>query len=362
MTPQRDAELAVRAWLEPGTDRLSPESRRAVLAEIATRPQLDRVRPAMDRTRPARRWIAVAAMLAVAIPLAVAGIGVFPGRQPAVNVAPTGSAPSPSGSSPSPALSAGPSTPVASLGRVPVEGDPVAIVLAPSTTASPKRTPRPTSSPLPFPSSGPVAPGRYAIPHLADTVSGYRFIDLTVPAGWVVDGQRLVKRAGQPDEAALSWWVVSEVLFDPCHWLTSAASPIDLKGHEHTTEGMTLHEAPAAGLLGQLGRVHSSPVLTSLGGVGAVWIQLSVPELLPVSACDDGRYVAWTEDQRDPLGVVITPNARLNDFAQPGQIDDVYEVDVDRAPLVVDASHGPAASASDLAELQGILDSMEIER
>jgi hypothetical protein len=37
-------------------------------------------------------------------------------------------------------------------------------------------------------------------------------------------------------------------------------------------------------------------------------------------------------------------------------------VDVDRQPLVIDASYGPATSASDLAELEAMLASMIVDR
>jgi hypothetical protein len=40
----------------------------------------------------------------------------------------------------------------------------------------------------------------------------------------------------------------------------------------------------------------------------------------------------------------------------------VYMVDVDRRLLVIDASHMPATSAADLAELKAILASMIIDR
>lgn len=46
----------------------------------------------------------------------------------------------------------------------------------------------------------------------------------------------------------------------------------------------------------------------------------------------------------------------------PGQLDAVYMVDVDRRTLVIDASHMPASTQADLAELKAILASMIIYR
>ena len=91
----------------------------------------------------------------------------------------------------------------------------------------------------------------------------------------------------------------------------------------------------------------------ALGGQSALRIDLSVPADLDISTCDKGEFRSWTE---------LMSSIGANSHYAPGQLDTVYEVDVDRRPLVIDASHMPATSREDLAELEAILASMVIDR
>ena len=65
------------------------------------------------------------------------------------------------------------------------------------------------------------------------------------------------------------------------------------------------------------------------------------------------EYRSWTE-----FGV---PDG-ANSHHAAGQIVVIYLVFGDRHPLLIDASHMPAATPDDLAELQAILDSIVIDR
>jgi len=62
--------------------------------------------------------------------------------------------------------------------------------------------------------------------------------------------------------------------------------------------------------------------------------------------CDQSEYRTWTEWD--------VPGS-ANSHHAPGQIDAVCMVDGDRRPLVIDASHMPATSPEDLAEVEAIL-------
>ena len=90
-----------------------------------------------------------------------------------------------------------------------------------------------------------------------------------------------------------------------------------------------------------------------LGGQAALKIELSVPAELDLTTCDQGKFQSW-------IGSSVTGGA--NDHHRPGQIDVVYMVDVDQSALVIDVSHMPATSESDLAELEAILASMIVVR
>ncbi len=140
-------------------------------------------------------------------------------------------------------------------------------------------------------------------------------------------------------------WTVGQVYADPCHWQGSELSSRDSTGVLVFVPELANQPLRGAG-------PHAVTRVT-LGGVSAQRIDLSVPADLDISSCDKGQFRSWTE-----WAVVDGANSHN----APGQIDAVYMVDVDRRPLTVDASHMPASSEADVAELEGILASMIIEQ
>jgi hypothetical protein len=180
--------------------------------------------------------------------------------------------------------------------------------------------------------------------------SDYSRVSFTLPAGWATTDGLVHKHLGQPGEVAFSFWTVGEAYLDPCHWRESPL--IDLWVHEHAADGsFVIH--PDVGLQTQVGRNGTTPVETSIGGQPALRIDLSVPAELDIATCDAGQYRSWSE--WDVPGGGNTHHAA-------GQVDWVYIVDVDRRELVIDASHGPDATAEDIAELEEVLASMSIAR
>ena len=219
-------------------------------------------------------------------------------------------------------------------------------------------------TPAPRPPASALAPGTQflANPYIdgngvRDCLRGcadYTRISFTLPAGWATRDGLVGKHLDRADEVAFSAWTVDKVYDDPCHWRSSTLSPLDIEQH---TDGQTgvLSPAPQDGglanqrLRGSLPRAFTQ---VTLGGERALRIDLSVPNA-DLSACDDGEFRSWTEwDVPDGA----------NAHHAPGQLDTVYLVHVDRRPLVIDASHMPATSTADLAELDAVFDSMSIER
>lgn len=223
----------------------------------------------------------------------------------------------------------------------------------------------------PLPSTGAIDPGRYVIenPH-ADNVgpdltrwdcergcSAYRRMIITLPAGWAVTDGLLHKHLGEPNEMTLSIWTVGSVYDDPCRWRDSSLSELDLAGHDHAADGaVVLERRTQGGLLNQAGRNASEPVEVEFGGPQfrqpTIRVEVSVPSELDIATCDQGQYRSWTE--WDVAG-------RANSHHAAGQIDAIHMVDVDRRPLVIDASHMPATSRADLAEMEEILAALRIE-
>jgi len=143
----------------------------------------------------------------------------------------------------------------------------------------------------------------------------------------------------------------------------SALSPLDIthSSYDPATGGLILvpYDGGLANqaLRGPFPRALTQVKLTALwggesGSVLALRIDLSVPAALDISTCDKGEFRSWTEWHSNGA----------NSHNAGGQLDSVYMVDVDRRPLVIDASHMPATSQADLAELKAILASMIIDR
>lgn len=224
--------------------------------------------------------------------------------------------------------------------------------------------PRPAGSStvvvMSLPQNGDIAAGTYAIPKPTGSVADYVRLIVTLPGGWATGDGVVHKRLGLPGAVELSAWTVSRVYDDPCHWQTSSQSETDLgvdgqhaMFHRLPT-GSTLPTPARGGLANQKGRSASGLTKVTLGGQAAVKIELSIPVGLDLATCDKGEFRDWpTWD-----GAAGDGNARH----APGQIDVVNIVDVDRMPLIIDASRMPATSAADRAELEAVLASIIIDR
>src|SRR5262249_11783570 len=117
----------------------------------------------------------------------------------------------------------------------------------------------------------------------------------------------------------------------------------------------------------QRNRTASRPTTLSVGGFPAEMIELTVAPGLDLATCNQGTVRLWPDNGPDPRGLPI-------DSADA--IDDVYAVELSDFPgpppttlgvddarrLVILARHDPGSSDTDRAELQGILDSIQIVR
>jgi hypothetical protein len=218
---------------------------------------------------------------------------------------------------------------------------------------------QPPPSAVALPEEGSLAPGTYTLGKPAGWTADYRHLIITLPTGWATSNGLVYKHLDQDDEVAFSVWNVNDVYDDPCNWQESSLSELDLgddqvhKQFHEVANGSTVPKPLDGGLANQLLRNASQLTSVEVGGVSALRIELSVPERLDLAACDQGQFRSWKG-----WG---TTGADANAHHTPGQIDVVYMVDVDRRPLVIDASYGPATSPSDLAELEAILASMIVE-
>lgn len=211
----------------------------------------------------------------------------------------------------------------------------------------------PGSSPSPAstPSASPVAslgvaigalePGTYRIDDPRLTTVPYTF---TVPEGWTgrSDGE-ISKNSGQLDGVQFTPTVVTHVYTDACQ-SQGTLTPV----------GPTADDLVRA-LVDQADSDASTPVDTTVGGYPAKRIDMSVPADLDTSTCrePDVLIQIWADAAETSwFAIPVDP---------PGLVSPVYIVDADGTRVVLFAGGGPEASASDLAELQAVLDSITFE-
>lgn len=206
---------------------------------------------------------------------------------------------------------------------------------SPSDDAGPASSAEPTSSAsptLPTLAGDNLDPGTYSIARdgLNATIS--------VPAGWTNLDQRGVAKGDDQTFMAVVFWPFaedfSEVYSDPCQWKTSVIEP---------PVGPTVDDLANA-LAAQEMRGDAIPTAVAIDGYEGKYLEMTVPTDLDFADCDDGYFYSWLER-----------------FHQgPGQVDEVYILDVEGQRQVLIAHHMPGVSAADLAEQQAIIDSIDI--
>jgi hypothetical protein len=297
MTASRDPERLIRAFLDEGPADLPDRSYDAVRSDIERTRQRTVIGPWREPRMSNLARFAIAA--AAVLVVAVVGYNLLPGRN-----------------------------------------GPGAVDTTPSPTLSPTPAPSPTLDMSLPTKSGPLAPGSYYISN-----RGVSRLTLTVPAGWSIPtatDTSVIKNEGQPGEVFLGFWSVTHIFADVCQW--SADSLVDA--------GTTVDQLVSA-LAGQKGRTASAPSDLTLAGFSAKRIDLTVAADLDVATCTNGNLRYWPGPGPD-LNSGMCCNVA-------GNTDAIYVVDVDGVRLVVVARSYPGSTAADKAELQAIVDTLQIE-
>lgn len=199
----------------------------------------------------------------------------------------------------------------------------------------PGESPTQTATPAALPSPGSLAPGSYTVDEPDWAPAPYTF---TVPDGWDLDADGFVRKdAAGPGEVMFTTWIVTHIFSDACN--DSADNLVDV--------GTTVEELTSA-LVAQENRDASQSAAT-LGGYSATRVELSFPADFDPATCE-GR--AWPDPGPDLSGGMLIGD---------GQTQVVYILDIGGDRMVVVASHMEGSSEQDLAELQGVIDSIRIE-
>ena len=179
------------------------------------------------------------------------------------------------------------------------------------------------------------------------TLDGGASIIVTIPApGWSGDpnGGILVKNhtVDPPDGAGMI--VFAEDLYvygDPCQWSTTRPD----------TPATTVDELVAA-LAAQALRDASQPVDITIDGYAGKSITLHVPDDAVFADCDQGYFGSWGTDSEPGA-------ARYHQG--PGQIDELYILDVGGVLTVIDTAYYAGTPAEHVAELYAIVASATFE-
>ena len=303
MRTDRETTRLVRSWLEEGATALPDRVLDAVLDQVPATPQRSARWPAR-RYADMNNTLKVALSAAAVVVVAVVAINLLSRAQ-----GPGGAGVSPSAAPPS-------ATPVPSVAE----------------------TPAATS--IPSLAEGPLDRGTYTIDDTSQTAIPLTF---TVPAGWFYRSDGYVYRNEDPDELGFNTDAVTHVYADACK-SEGAITPV----------GPTVDDLVRA-LVDQANSNASTPVDVTLGGNPAKRIDISIPADLDLSTCrvPEELIQIWA----DP--------AETSYFALPakpaGIVGPVYIADVNGDRVVIYTNPQPGSSASDLAELQAVLDSITFQ-
>jgi hypothetical protein len=197
--------------------------------------------------------------------------------------------------------------------------------------------PSPTPSPTPAPLRGGqvLEAGTYRV-----TVLGTGDATITVPAGWLAyDNFSVNNNGASPTLTAVIFWTpdsdFQRVYADPCHWQAGYVDP---------PVGPSVDDLATA-LANQPLRGDSVPIEVSVGGYQGKMVELSVPSDQNFADCDAGEFRSWSGRYHQG----------------PGQIDQIYILDVGGQRLVIDTFFMPGTSDADRAERQAIMDSIQID-
>jgi hypothetical protein len=219
-------------------------------------------------------------------------------------------------------------------------------------TATPSATPAPGSTPSPSPSPSLASPSAAAGLPLGSFQlwrSGSP-ITVTIPApGWSGEvGNGVIvstaNGADPPDGAGMiifpdsdRWYVPA----DPCKWTTTWPDA-----------GSATVDQLIAALSAQKSRNPSAAGDITLDGHAGKSVTLHVPDDAVFNNCDAGTFCTLGDPVKSPT------DSCYRYHQGPGQIDEMWIVDVDGKPLVVDWSYYAGTSPAVVDELRSIVQSM----
>lgn len=178
------------------------------------------------------------------------------------------------------------------------------------------------------------------------------YYTIAVPTDWSILGDFILQ--GDPSKPGpvlgISVWNVGLVYRDPCHWHDNGFVP--KPGVDNLV----------AALVAQKLRNATTPMDVTLAGYAGKYLELSVPADMKSSTWTDFDACDVAEDgtDRDFAGWLgIGWGERYEQV--PGQIDQLWVLNVKGQRLLVDATYSPDTSQADRAQMDRIVKSIRFE-
>jgi len=196
----------------------------------------------------------------------------------------------------------------------------------------------PSSTPEHLSSGGDVEPGTYVVSAIDPDFDASYAITVTVPSGYqAFDGWGIMQDSGRQWVSAS---IVGNVYADPCRWKGTLSHP--------TVGGNT--EALVAALANQPGLHASTPTDVTLAGFAGKRMGRTVPASISLADCDDAQFRFWLDTGGGERNTPFT-----------GEHQELWILDVDGVPLVIEAAWPLEASSQVQAELTQMVESIRID-
>jgi hypothetical protein len=231
-----------------------------------------------------------------------------------------------------------------------------------SPSPSPTLAPAAVTTPSPTPAGG-LPDGPFLITGDDGPIDGGPVqISVAIASpGWFpypeVDGVTKGPDDGQdPPEGAgamlLAWtWPVGtgfNVYGDPCNWITTIPET-----------PATAPDEIAADLAAQASRDSTAPVDVTVGGYAGKAITLRTPMSFYIDedASREEEFADCDQDAFVMYGIEGNDTEAIRNAQGPGQIDELWILDVNGAIVILDASYSPATPAALIEELRALAES-----
>lgn len=226
-----------------------------------------------------------------------------------------------------------------------------------SPTASPTQDPPsrdPTVTPHPAVVSVPAQAGTVQLVPPDPTTAR---LTITLPAGWRKSSPGLYLKPDRSGPVGLSigTYSIEHVNTFPCRWAsgsyTDTAFPRTAEGQALALSAFWGQDPNLTPFFSNSGiaPIATKPRQTAIEETPAWALQILIPSTLDLRTCDGDQLVLWQ-----------SADGTVRSGFGPGEIDQLWVLDLDGEPVVIDAARPSLATASQQAELQAVINSIAI--